>query len=237
MRFDSGYWSTDTIKILEKNGVSYTMAVRTRNKGVAKVVEAIPEEDWVPIDYSQDGEAQVAETTYKGRRLIIRRTCLTGDQATLWPDWRHFGFLTDLSGPATDVDAFHRERALCELDIRDLKEGGGHGALPLGELLGECRLDVLRGHSPQSHPLDSPLGWVDPRGGVPCRCTNSSDPLLRRAGATRESLGTPDTARTAWVAVAFQVPRCAHQLTLHRLRANLTISLAVGRGRRRLPTR
>ena len=132
MRFDSGYWSTDTIKILEKNGVSYTMAVRTRNKGVAKVVEAIPEEDWVPIDYSQDGEAQVAETTYKGRRLIIRRTCLTGDQATLWPDWRDFGFLTDLSGPATDVDAFHRERALCELDIRDLKEGVGMEHCPSG---------------------------------------------------------------------------------------------------------
>ena len=129
-----------------------------------------------------------------------------------------------------------RESALRARHSRPERRGG-HGALPLGELLGECRLDVLRGHSPQSHPLDSPLGWVDPRGRVPCRCTNSSDPLLRRAGATRESLGTPDTARTAWVAVAFQVPRCAYQLTLHRLRAHLTVSLAVGRGRRRLPTR
>ncbi len=132
MRFDSGYWSEATLGVLEKKGVSYTMAVRGRNKAIAKAIAQIPDEGWVAIYYTDDGEAEVAETTYKGRRLVIRRTRLTGNQATLWPDWRHFGFLTDLPGPATEVDAFHRERALTELDIRDLKEGAGMEHCPSG---------------------------------------------------------------------------------------------------------
>jgi hypothetical protein len=32
------------------------------------------------------GEAQIAETTYGERRLIVRRTRLIGSQAELWPD-------------------------------------------------------------------------------------------------------------------------------------------------------
>lgn len=123
--FDSGYWSETTLSTLEKKRISYTMAVHGRNKAIIKATQAIPEQDWVPIDYTVDGEAEVAETTYKGRRLIIRRTRIVGDQEMLWQDWRYFGFLTDLAGSPVEVDEFHRERALCELDIRDLKEGTG----------------------------------------------------------------------------------------------------------------
>lgn len=132
VRFDSGYWSKDTIGVLEAHSVSYTMAVRTANKAVARVIAAIPEADWVRIDYTPDGEAGVAETLYKGRRLIVRRTRLSGPQATLWPDWRHFGFLTDLEGTAVEVDAFHREHAVVELAIDDLKEGAGLEHCPSG---------------------------------------------------------------------------------------------------------
>jgi hypothetical protein len=75
----------------------------------------------------------VAETTYKGRRLIVRRTRLTDRrQLKLWPHWRHFGFLTDLHGDALSVDAFHRAHAVVELDIRDLKEGAGLEHVPSG---------------------------------------------------------------------------------------------------------
>ena len=59
---------------------------------------------------------------YKGRRLVVRRTRLTGArQARLWPEWRQFGFLTDLTGADVDLDAFHRQHAVVELAIRDLK--------------------------------------------------------------------------------------------------------------------
>jgi hypothetical protein len=133
MRFDSGFWSNDTISALGRLGVRYTMAVRTRNNGVAGAIAAISEDAWVAIDYTLGGEAQVAETTYKGRRLIVRRTRLTDRrQLKLWPNWRHFGFLTDLDGPVTDIDAFHRQHAVVELAIRDLKEGAGLEHVPSG---------------------------------------------------------------------------------------------------------
>jgi hypothetical protein len=133
MRFDSGYWSNDTIITLGRLNVRYTMAVRANNKGPAKAIAMIDGDAWVDIDYTDDGEAQVAETTYKGRRLIVRRTRLTDTrQAKLWPDWRHFAFLTDLDGDATDLDAFHRQHAVVELAIRDLKEGAGLEHIPSG---------------------------------------------------------------------------------------------------------
>ncbi|NJR43492.1 MAG: NUDIX domain-containing protein [Akkermansiaceae bacterium] len=53
-------------------------------------------------------------------------------QMKLWPDWRHHGFLTDLTGPAVDVDKFHRHHAVVELAIRDLKEGAGLEHVPSG---------------------------------------------------------------------------------------------------------
>ena len=40
--------------------------------------------------------------------------------------------LTDLDGDAVALDAFHREHAVVELDIRDLKEGAGLDHVPSG---------------------------------------------------------------------------------------------------------
>ncbi|HWF20818.1 MAG TPA: IS1380 family transposase [Acidimicrobiales bacterium] len=132
-RFDSGYWSNETITVLGRLDVRYTMAVRATTKAVAKAIATIDEADWTPIDYTPDGEAAVAECDYKGRRLIVRRTRLTGAaQAALWPDWRHFAFLTDLAGPAVALDVFHRRHAVVELTIDDLKEGSGIDHVPSG---------------------------------------------------------------------------------------------------------
>jgi hypothetical protein len=132
MRFDSGFWSNATISVLERLDVGYTMGVRMI-KAVTRAVDGIDESAWTPIDYSEDGEAEVAECEYKGRRLIVRRTRLVGRQATLWPEWRHFAFLTDVGASAVDVDAFHRNHATVELAIRDLKDGAGLSHVPSGK--------------------------------------------------------------------------------------------------------
>lgn len=133
MRFDSGFWSKDTIESLKRLDVRYTMAVRTNTKGIAAAIACIDESSWIPIDYTPDGEAQVSECVYKNRRLVVRRTRLTDpDQAQLWPNWRHFAFLTDLGGDTTTIDAFHRQHAVVELAIRDLKEGAGLEHIPSG---------------------------------------------------------------------------------------------------------
>jgi hypothetical protein len=131
MRFDSGFWSNATLATLERLDVGYTMGV-AMIKSVVTAVSGIDESAWVPIDYPADGEAEVAECDYKGRRLIVRRTRLLGRQATLWPQWRHFAFVTDITGDRVDVDAFHRAHATVELAIRDLKDGVGLEHVPSG---------------------------------------------------------------------------------------------------------
>jgi hypothetical protein len=133
MRFDSGFWSNATISVLGRLNVRYTMAVRCGNTAIARAIAPIAETDWVPIAYTPDGEAQVAETVYKGRRLIVRRTRLADPaQQALFPNWRHHAFLTDLAGPAVEVDRFHRAHATIELAIRDVKEGSGLSHCPSG---------------------------------------------------------------------------------------------------------
>jgi len=131
MRFDSGFWSNATITTLERLDVGYTIGVRMVTS-VLSAVSSIDEGAWTPIEYTPEGTAEVAECTYKGRRLIVRRTRLVGSQATLWPEWRHFAFVTDLAGDTVDVDAFHRSHARVELAIKDLKEGAGLEHIPSG---------------------------------------------------------------------------------------------------------
>ena len=141
VRVDSGFWSNDTIAALNRLNVRYTMAVRCATKGIAAAIAAIEESAWTEIDYTPDGQAQVAECAYitgtgkraVTRRLVVRRTRLTGAaQQQLWPDWRHHAFLTDLTGPAVEIDKFHRHHAVVELAIRDLKEGAGLEHVPSG---------------------------------------------------------------------------------------------------------
>lgn len=133
MRMDSGFWSNATMATLTRLGVGYTMTIRTGNRAVSDAIAAIDDSAWVDIGYTDGGAAQVAETDYNGRRLIVRRTRLTEPaQARLWPDWRHHAFLTDLAGDPVDIDAFHRAHAVVELAIRDAKEGSGLSHMPSG---------------------------------------------------------------------------------------------------------
>ncbi len=121
LRADSGFWNNKVFKRLERAGWQYSIGVRMQ-KGIREAVEAIPEHAWQTIDYPDEGEAQIAETTHGGRRLIVRRTRLVGAQAQLWPDWRHFAFITNRSEEITLVEAEHRDHAVVEQVIADLKD-------------------------------------------------------------------------------------------------------------------
>src|SRR4051794_32561210 len=121
LRADSGFWNTKVFERLQGAGWPYSIGVRMI-KTVRATVQAIPEEAWMKIDYPDDGEAQIAETIYGGRRLIVRRTRLLGAQAELWPDWRHFAFVTNRSEDLALVEAGHRDHAVVEQVISDLKD-------------------------------------------------------------------------------------------------------------------
>jgi hypothetical protein len=121
LRADSGFWNTKVFELLERAGWQYSIGVRNINT-VKTAVAAIPEDAWQTIPYPDGGEAQIAETTYRTRRLIVRRTRLVGAQAELFPDWRHFAFLTNRTDEITLVEAEHRDHAVVEQVISDLKD-------------------------------------------------------------------------------------------------------------------
>ncbi len=190
LRADSGFWSDRLIGTCRRLGVSFSITVRQ----IAQVKEAIAgigETDWTPIDYTEGGVAQVAETTYKGDRLIVRRTRLIGPQAELWPDWRYHAFITDREGGAIELDADHRRHAVIELAIRDLKEGAGLNHCPSGKFFANAAWLVL---AALAHNL---LRWTASIG-------------LRIDGPV-----VAKTIRRRFVAVGGRLTRSARRLHLH----------------------
>jgi len=131
VRMDSGFWSAKLIRRLRAHRVRYSITVR-QTKTVRAAIAAIPEAAWVQIAYQPDGVAQVAEASYRGDRLIVRRVRNQGDQAQLFATWRYHAFVTNRVGTTLELDADHRRHAVCELAIRDLKAGAGLAHLPSG---------------------------------------------------------------------------------------------------------
>jgi hypothetical protein len=132
VRMDSGFWSAKTIKTCRRHGMHYSITVR-QTKPIRAAIATIPDDAWTPIVYPETGLAQVAETRYKGDRLIVRRTRLVGQQAELFPNWRYHAFVTDRVGTTVWLDQDHRRHAVVELCIRDLKEGVGLRHHPSGK--------------------------------------------------------------------------------------------------------
>ena len=140
LRADSGFWSWKLVDALDRLGVLWSITV-AQNQAIKAAIAQIPDTDWTDIDYTIGGKAQVAETNYitgtgkreRTVRLVVRRTRLTDQhQARLWPDWRHHAFITNTTLDAVAADEFHRNHAVVELAIRDLKEGAGLEHCPSG---------------------------------------------------------------------------------------------------------
>lgn len=153
LRADSGFWSKKVIGACQRLGVLVSITV-AQHDVIRKAIAAIADDAWVDIDYTEGGRAQVAETTWRGLRLIVRRTRLVGRQAALWPEWRHHAFVTDRPGAAVELDVDHRQHAVVELAIRDLKEGAGLNHVPSGKINANAAWLVL---AALAHNL---LRWV-----------------------------------------------------------------------------
>jgi len=121
-RADNSFWNKRLMAGLQNAGWRYSISVRMPAWVPAAIVQ-IPESDWQPLeDYPADGEAQIAQTIIGQQRLVVRCTRLVGEQAELFPDWRHFAFLTNRTESLEVVEAEHRGHAVVELAIRDLKD-------------------------------------------------------------------------------------------------------------------
>ena len=121
-------------------------------------------------------------------------------QATLWPEWRHFAFVTDLEGDAVDVDAFHRSHARVELAIREPQRRCRTRARPFGQLLRQRRVAPLCRPGSQPHPLVRPARRAHP-GGPARGGAHGAHSILLGPRSSGQSLWNAHAARAAALAM------------------------------------
>lgn len=176
LRADAGFWSRGLIDTLARLGVGWSITVQV-NVTIRRLIEAIDTDAWTPISYPHSGEAAVAETIYtsgRGRdarthRLIVRRSRLVDPaQQALWPDWRYHAFVTSSTTDVVTADRFHRDHAVVELAIRDLKDGAGMTHCPSGRFFANAAWLAC---AVLAHNI---VRWTDHLGG-----TRHSDQLTR----------------------------------------------------------
>jgi hypothetical protein len=140
--------------------VLYSISVRLTASTLA-AIHMIADETWVALaDYPETGEAQIAETTLRGERLIVRRVRLVGAQAQLFPTWRHYAALTNRTETLVVVEAGHRDHATIELDIRDLVDQAMAHA-PSGEFNANAAWTVIAAIAHNLHRWTELLGLPD----------------------------------------------------------------------------
>jgi len=122
LRADSGFWNKTTFAKLDRAGWKFSIGVRMQPH-VRAVIEAIAEDAWVTLeDYPETSIAQIAETTLGDWRLVVRRVRRLSQQGELLPVWDHYPFATNRADALAEVEAEHRQHAVVELCIRDLKD-------------------------------------------------------------------------------------------------------------------
>jgi hypothetical protein len=172
LRADSGFWNKKTFARLDRAGWKFSIGVRMQPH-VRAVIEAIDEGAWVTLeDYPQTSIAQIAETTLGAWRLIIRRVRRLSQQGELLPVWDHYPCATNRTDTLAVVEAEHRQHAVVELCIRDLKDQAlAH--FPSGKFTANAAWTVI---AALAHNL---LRWTQAIG-LPQATTRTARTLRRR---------------------------------------------------------
>ena len=149
VRADSAYYNHDVIAAARTGGARFSITARM-DPAVTRAISQIPDDAWVPIKYPHAiydddeqrwvSDAEVAEITFTaftsrrldehiGARLIVRRVkrlnpkeVPTG-QGALFSVWRHHAVFTDSAESMLAAEATHRDHAIVEKVIAELKNG------------------------------------------------------------------------------------------------------------------
>jgi hypothetical protein len=205
LRADSGFWSKATFDRLDRAGWQFSIGVRL-HPAVRVAIDAIDEDAWTTLeDYPPTSIAQIAETLFNERRLVVRRVRTLDRQGELLPSWELFPFLTNRTEPLTMVEAEHRRHAVVELAIRDLKDQAlAH--FPSGKFMANAAWTVI---AALAHNL---LRWTSVLG-LPGHTIRAARTVRRRLLPARppHPHGTAlDAAPARPLALAARLHRSAH---------------------------
>jgi len=181
LRADSGFWNNHAFDKLDQAGWHFSIGVRLQ-PAVRAAIEAIDEAAWHTLaDYPDTSIPQIAETTLNGRRLVVRRVRTLDRQGQLLPSWELFPFVTNRTDDLAVVEAEHRQHAVIELAIRDLKDQAlAH--FPSRHFYANAAWTVI---AALAH---NPLRWTSLSG---CPTTPSASPAPSAAGCWRCPAASP----------------------------------------------
>jgi len=159
LRGDSGFYTKDVIDMCRRHNIRFSITIR-QQAPVRELIATIDHDRYETVPSTGTQQFAVTEVPYqvKGRtaknpvrcRLIVRRTTVpadTGDaQPRLFDLVEYRAFVTDLDGDAKELDRFHRQHAVIETVIRDLKHGMALNHMPSGNYhanAGWLQLNIL----------------------------------------------------------------------------------------------
>src|SRR6266498_2360987 len=148
VRADSAYYNHGFVAAAIRAGAWFSVTARM-NAQVTAAIASIPERAWTPIKYPNAvwdddeqrwiSDAEVAETTltvFTSRRkhehvtcrLVVRRVrrlnpAAQAGQGELFTVYRHHAFFTNSTLDKVDADQRHRDHAVVEQVIAELKDG------------------------------------------------------------------------------------------------------------------
>ena len=149
VRCDSAYYGHAMVAAARRGGARFSVTARM-DPAVTRAITEIPANGWTPIKYAHAifdeqenrwvSDAEVAEigftafTSHKrsehiGARLIVRRVkrlnpkAVPVGQGELFSTWRHHAVFTDSRESMLAAEATHRDHAIVEQVIADLKAG------------------------------------------------------------------------------------------------------------------
>jgi hypothetical protein len=159
LRGDSGFYTKDVIDTCRRHNVRFSITIR-QYAPIRDLITNIDKDSYETVPSVGIQQFAVTEIPYtvKGRtgrnpvscRLIVRRTTIpkdTGDpQLRLFDLVDYRAFVTDLDGDPKELDRFHRQHAVIETVIRDLKHGMALNHMPSGSFqanAGWLQLNIL----------------------------------------------------------------------------------------------
>lgn len=146
VRADSKFYTADVVAACRRGGAYFSLSTGI-NPSITDTIGSIPDADWVDIDYPHPIEdpdtgelisaaqvAEVAYTAFTGRRkseqvtawLLVRRVRRENPQAIqgqgeLFAVYRYHPLFTDNPAPLVQAEHCHRQHAIIEPTIADLK--------------------------------------------------------------------------------------------------------------------
>ena len=216
VRADSAYYGHEIVAACRRAGARFSITARL-TPSVVKAITGIDEQAWTPIRYpnaifDEDeqrwiSDAEVAETVltaFTGRRrrdhitarLIVRRVrrlnpaTVPAGQTEAFAVYRYHAVFTDSAEPMLAAEATHRDHAIVEQVIAELKNG------PLAHL--------------PSGVFTANAAWLS--------CAAIAHNLTRAAGTLaggHHSRARASTLRAQLITTPARVAHSAHRQTLH----------------------